>query len=86
METHFHHTEVGQFLAYANTILQAYIQLEVDGWWAYNQGGRPGIGGLGHPPPPPPYARIFTAQVRRGNSCQDCGGLEHPTTVCSWGE
>ena len=67
METHFHHTEVGQFLAYANTILQAYIQLEVDGWWAYNQGGRPGIGGLGHPPPPPPLCTHLygTGQERK---------------------
>ena len=65
METHFHHTEVGQFLAYANTILQAYIQLEVDGWWAYNQGGRPGFSGLGHPPPPPLCTHLYGSGQER---------------------
>lgn len=29
--------------------------------------------------------RIFMVQVRKGNSCRDCGGLDHPTTACSWG-
>ena len=84
-----HPGKVGQFLAYANTVLQAYIQFEGDGWRAYDRAFRLKVAGR-----PlvdwatldlPLYARIFTAQVRRGNSCRDCGGLDHPTTACPWG-
>lgn len=76
----FHLAKVGQYMAYANTVLQAYIQSKGDGCRAYDRVFRLKVDwaliDL------PLYVRIFTAQVRRGNSCRDCGDLDHLTTAC----
>ena len=89
MADSFHPAKVGQFLAYANSILQAYIKFEGDSWRAYDQAFRLKVAGRALMDwgtlDLPLYARIFPAQVRQGNSCRDCKGLDHPTIACPWG-
>ena len=85
----FHPGKVSQFMAYANTILQAHLEFEGDGWRVYNRAFRlqvsaqPGadwsVLNL------PLYARLFTAQSRRRNSCRYCSGRDHTSVHCPWG-
>ena len=85
----FHPGKVSQFMAYANTILQAHLEFEGDGWRAYDRAfwlqvsARPeedwSVLNL------PLYARLFTAQSRRRNSCRYCSGRDHLSVHCPWG-
>lgn len=85
----FHPTKASQFMAYANNILQAYLQFEGDGWRAYNRafqlqaGGKPEVDwatiNL------PLYAKTFTTQSCRRNSCRYCCSLDHQGSQCPWG-
>ena len=85
----FHPGKVSQFLAYSNTILRAYLEFEGDGWRAYNRAFRLQVSG--RPSEDwsvlnlPLYARLFTAQSRRRNSCRYCSGQDHTSDQCPWG-
>ena len=85
----FHPAKASQFLAYANNILQAYLQFEGDRWRAYDQafrlqaGGKPEIDWAAINLPL--YAKMFMAQSRRSNSCRYCCSLDHQSSQCPWG-
>ena len=82
----FHLGKNTEFMAYANTILQAYLQFEGDGWqvydWAFQlqAGGKPERNWATiHLPL---YAKTFTGQARHKNSCHYCCSLDHQSVQC----
>ena len=85
----FHPGKLTQFMAYSNTIIHAYLEFEGDGWRAYDRAFRLQVSGR----PSDDwsvinlslYARLFTAQSRRRNSCRYCSGRDHASNQCPWG-
>ena len=85
----FHPGKLSQFMAYGNTIIRAYLEFEGDGWRAYDRAFRLQVSGR----PSEDwsiinlslYARLFTAQSRRRNSCRYCSGRDHASNQCPWG-
>ena len=76
----FHTGKGSQFMAYANTILQAHLEFEGDGWRAYNRAFQLQVSvqpredwlvlNL-------PFTCLFTAQSYSWNTCCYCSGRDH---------
>ena len=85
----FHPEKFGQFMAHTNMILQTHLKFEGNGLRAYDCAFRLQVSG--HPTEDwvsfnlSLYARLFTRQSHRHNSCRYCSAWEHTSSVCPWG-
>ena len=77
----FHPEKLGQFMAYTNTILWAYLEFEGDGWRTYDRTFRLQVSGC----PTEDWASLnlslFTGQSRR----RYVAARDHTSGVCPWG-
>ena len=85
----FHPRKATKFMAYTNTILQAYLQFKGDAWRVYDRafwlqvGGKPKRDWVTiHLPL---YAKTFTGQAHRKNSCRYCCSLDQQSVQCPLG-
>lgn len=76
-------------MAYANTIIQAYLQFSGDGWRQYDRAFRIQAATRRTTDwtsaDPSLYARLVACQSRRASTCQFCCSSSHKSSACPWG-
>ena len=85
----FHPHMLPQLSAHANTILQAHLQFQGDGWRIYDRAFRiqaasnrcTNLKGVD----PSLYAHFVASQGRRTAVCQFCCSSSHRSSSCPWG-
>ena len=85
----FHPMMLPQMTAYANTILQAYLQFQGNGWRVYDRAFRIEAASRKNTNwkavDPSLYARFVACQSRRTSTCQFCCSSSHKSSACPWG-